>query len=102
MATQLDNLTLKPALALWRRGLSVIPVPLPRPGCSPGRPGDGKVPLIAWREYQTRLPTEAELRDWFGGEPVNLAIVCGQVSGVVVVDADDRDALKWATSRLTY
>ena len=78
-------MSLKIALSLWRRGLSVIPVPRPRAGVAPGRPGDGKVPVIAWREYQERLPTEDELREWFGGEPMNPAVVTGAVSGVVVI-----------------
>jgi hypothetical protein len=90
------------ALEFWRRGLSVIPVPRPRPNVVPGQPGDGKVPAIAWREYQDRLPTEAEIRTWFSGVPMNLAIVAGAVSGVVVIDADDAAALRWCTQRLTY
>src|SRR4051794_40770579 len=42
------------------RGLSVIPVP------APDARNNGKVPAIAWREYQTRLPAEAELPSLFG------------------------------------
>ena len=93
---------LEDALVLWRRGLSVIPVPRPRGGALPGPPGDGKVPSLAWREYQTRLPTEAEIHEWFSDEPMNLAVVTGAVSGVVVVDADSPAALRWATARLVY
>ncbi len=87
------------ALSLWRRGLSVIPVPRPRPGVAPGRPGDGKVPVIAWKEYQKRLPTEDELRSWFS-EPMNLAVVTGAVSGVVVIDADSPAATRWIAEHL--
>jgi hypothetical protein len=84
--------------------LSVIPVPRPRGAATPGQPGDGKVPAIAWREYQTRLPTDDELVAWFSGEPMNLAIVTGGISGVVVVDADDPAALHWCVHyhRLPY
>lgn len=81
---------------------SVIPVPRPRPGVPPGKPGDGKVPAIAWREYQTRLPTERELCEWFGATPMNIAVVTGAISGVVVIDADDREALRWAVEHLPY
>jgi hypothetical protein len=95
-----------PSLPIARRllglGLSVIPVPRPRPGVPSGRPGDGKVPAIAWREFQTRLPTDAEVADWFGAEPMNIAVVTGAVSGVVVIDADAPDALRWCTQRLPY
>lgn len=83
------------ALALWRRGLSVIPVP------RPDNQRNGKRPEIAWRAYQTRLPTEAEIRRWFAA-PSNLAVVTGAISGVVVVDADSFEALRWCTRRLSY
>ena len=95
--TQLEN-----ALSLWRRGLSVIPVPLPKPGIPQGLVGDGKVPAIAWREYQERLPTEAELLAWFSGPPTNTAIVTGHVSGVVAIDADSQEAMKWVAAHLPY
>ena len=81
-------------------GLSVIPIPRPRPGVPAGQPGDGKVPAIAWKEFQTRLPAADELTTWFGGEPMNLAVVTGAVSGVVVVDVDSLEALPAATRRL--
>jgi len=93
---------LEVARRLHALGLSVIPVPRPRPGVAPGHPGDGKVPAIAWRDYQTRLPTDAELVAWFGGEPMNIAIVTGAVSDAVVVDADDPIALAWCTHHLPY
>jgi hypothetical protein len=60
------------------------------------------VPAIPWRDYQTRLPTEREIRGWFSGVPMNLAIVTGAVSGVVVVDADSDEALRCATAHLPY
>jgi hypothetical protein len=94
--------TLDAARRLLDLGLSVIPVPRPRAGVPVGSPGDGKVPAIAWREFQTRLPTDAEVSAWFGGEPMNLAVVTGTVSGVVVIDADSPDAVRWCTARLNY
>lgn len=82
--------------------LSVIPVPRPRPGVPPGQPGDGKVPAIAWRAYQKRRPTASELDDWFGAAPMNLAVITGRVSGVVVVDADEPEAVRWLVRRLPW
>jgi hypothetical protein len=82
-------------------GLSVIPVPRPRPGAVPGQPGDGKVPTLAWTAYQTRLPTTDEIDAWFA-TPMNLAIVTGALSGVVVIDADATEAVRWAVRRLPY
>jgi hypothetical protein len=93
---------LQAALDLARRGLTVIPVCRPRvdgDGClhHPGRlpcPSPGKRPLANWRRYQTTPPTEREIRDWFGSWPdANLAIVTGEQSGVVVLDADTPEAI---------
>lgn len=87
------------ALELHARGLSVIPVPRPVQGVAKGKPGDGKVPAIAWKRYQSERPTEAELREWFKTEQ-NLAIITGAVSGIVAVDADSPEALAWIVARL--
>ena len=97
-----EPMCLSVALRLLRLGLSVIPVPRPRAGVLPGRPGDGKVPAIAWREYQTRLPMEQELHGWFGATPMNVGVITGMISGVVVIDADDRESLRWLVRRLPY
>jgi len=83
------------ALDLWHRGLSVIPVPRPY-----GR-HDGKRPIIAWREFQEQQATESEVRAWFATAQ-NIAVVTGRVSGVVVIDADTPEALRWATKHLPY
>ena len=65
------------AQSLSARGLSVIPVPRPRPGARLGEPGDCKIPAIAWREYQTRLPTAAELEQLDGTalDPLKIAAI---------------------------
>jgi hypothetical protein len=89
------------ALALWRRGLSVIPVPLPRPGAPPNTPGDGNTPSIKWGVYQTRHATAAEIETWFATEQ-NVAIVTGAVSGLIAIDADSTDACRWVTRNLPY
>lgn len=68
------------ALAYLARGWAVIPV----------RPR-GKRPLVAWEEFQRRLPTEDEIRGWFARWPdANLAIVTGRISGLIVLDVDPR------------
>ena len=56
-------------------GLSVIPLKFA-----------SKEPLIPWKEFQERLPTEEELQEWFGKKKwVNIGIVCGRVSSNLVV-----------------
>ena len=94
MSSSLDN-----ALSLWRLGLSVIPVPRPRPEVPPGTVGDGKVPAIAWKEFQGRRASEQEIREWFNTEQ-NIAVVTGTISGVVVVDADSSEATRWIVRHL--
>jgi Bifunctional DNA primase/polymerase, N-terminal len=96
-----DRVELTIARALLARGIPTIPIPRPRRGIPPGCPGDGKVPAIAWREYQTRLPTDDELVAWFA-RPMNLAAVTGAFANVIVVDADSRDALHWCTAHFPY
>ncbi|MBU0514811.1 MAG: bifunctional DNA primase/polymerase [Proteobacteria bacterium] len=67
-------------------GLSVIPT----------APGE-KRPAVTWTEYQERRPTVDELAVWFGRNGHGLGIVTGQVSGLVVLDADSeagRDELE--------
>jgi hypothetical protein len=90
------------ALRLAALEMSVFPIPPPRPGVPENQVGGGKVPEIAWSEYQRRRATEDELVAWFGGEPMNLAVVTGAISGVVVIDADDPRALRWCTAHLRY
>jgi hypothetical protein len=52
-------------------------------GCCavPVRPDGTKAPAAFWKEYQTRRPTEEQLRDWFtSGGYDGLGIICGAVS----------------------
>lgn len=75
--------TLDAALEYLDQGFSIIPIRL-----------DSKRPAIKWQEYQQRLPTEDEVVSWFDTWPdAGLAIITGALSGVVVVDCDNPDAL---------
>ncbi|MGC9106567.1 MAG: bifunctional DNA primase/polymerase [Infirmifilum sp.] len=73
---------LEVALSYLGKGLSVIPL----------KPRD-KTPRIEWEKYQHQLPTEKEVREWFSKWPdSNIAIVCGRISGnLVVIDFDNRE-----------
>jgi biotin operon repressor len=54
----------------------------------PVQPG-GKRPLVPWTEYQSRRPTEEEIRQWWQQYPnANIGIVTGKISGIVVIDLD--------------
>lgn len=77
MTTKLDA-----ALEYLERGWSVIPI----------KP-EGKRPAIKWREYQERQPTEEEVEQWWTQWPdYDIALITGEISGVVVVDCDNEDA----------
>jgi len=81
-AKDISNLEI--ALKYLNRGFSVIPI----------KP-NSKDPLIGWKKYQTQLPTEDEVREWWEEHPdANIAIITGKVSGICVLEIDDEDILE--------
>lgn len=58
-----------------------------------------KKPLFDWAVYQTRKPTQAEVKEWLEKGLLNqVAIVCGEVSGIIVLDVDDPEKFEaWKT-----
>jgi hypothetical protein len=69
---------LEAALSYLERGWSVI-----------AASRETKKPPIPWKEFQERRPTEDEVRGWFDQWPTaNVAIVTGEISGVVAIDVD--------------
>lgn len=70
------------ALGYLAQGFSVIPL-VPKQ----------KRPIIeSWEPYMKRLPTEDEIKGWWGQYPdANIGIVTGAVSNLVIVDVDPRN-----------
>jgi len=70
----------KPEVDLYRRlGLSLIPIAV-----------RSKKPIIDWKPYQSRLPTDEEVRGWFERGDNNVGIICGSISqNLYVADLDD-------------
>ena len=65
------------ALKYFKMGFSIIPV------------GQDKKPLIQWKEFQERKPTEEEVKGWFSNLGVTgIGIVTGKISGIIVLDAE--------------
>ena len=65
------------ALGYLRRGWSIIPT------------APNKRPIIAWKKFTMRLPTEEEARRWWDvPDPPGLAVVTGRVSGRAVFDVE--------------
>lgn len=84
--------TLSTALYWLQLGIAVVPLAW-----------KSKTPVVAWKAHQTVLPTEAQVRHWFGAGPRNLAIVTGW-QDLVVLDFDSMDAYsvwaQWASEAL--
>ncbi len=73
----MNNELLLAALFYLKSGFSVIPV------------GKDKKPLILWKGFQTRRPTEKEMKTWFQLPNVHgIGIVTGAISGIAVVDVE--------------
>lgn len=77
---QQEGKNLKDALYYLEHGWSIIPI----------KAGE-KTPLIpTWLEFQKRQATKDEVTKWFTDWPdANLAIIVGQISGLLVIDIDD-------------
>src|SRR3989304_917433 len=92
--------------ALWyaRRGWHIFPVCWATPDGRCSAPGPrhgltcqhaGKTPLIRWKAYQQRPPTETEVRSWWGRWPkANIGMATGLRSGRVILDADGEKGTK--------
>ena len=58
----------------------------------------GKNPLVKWKEYQFKKPTEDEIKAWWEKTPnANIAILVGESVGLTVVDCDSKEAYDWLT-----
>lgn len=73
---------LEAALDYEACGFSVVPIPAGQ-----------KRPVIDWMEYQRRRADPLEIAGWWKASPnANVGIICGQVSGgLVVLDVDPRN-----------
>lgn len=46
----------------------------------------------SWKEYQSKLVSPEQISRWWSGNPeLNIAIVCGAISEIVVIDIDDKE-----------
>jgi hypothetical protein len=89
------------ALQYLGKGLSIIPLKSPSMVSHNLSPKEFirqcKVPLVGWKEFQNRLPTEQEVSIWFNKWPdANIGIITGKISGLVVFDLDSEHAVQYA------
>jgi len=81
---------LKSALRYLKIGWNVIPVNR-----------DKKPYLSSWEQYQQRRVTEEEVRQWWTKWPdANIAVLTGQLSGIVVIDIDEKSSLQYIEPHL--
>jgi replicative DNA helicase len=53
--------------------------------------------FVPWTQFQKRLPTEAEVSQWFTQNPdANIGIVTGKLSNLCVFDIDSKEAQEYA------
>ena len=74
-----DNSIKAHAEVLVKAGISVIPLAT-----------NSKRPALGWKSFQSRVPTQHELDDWFDVRGfTGLGIVTGTISRLAVIDFDD-------------
>lgn len=52
---------------------------------------EDKKPAVKWAEFQTRMATDEEMKDWFINKRLGVGIVTGKLSNLCVVDIDSTD-----------
>lgn len=70
------NLKLEAALKYEEMGWAIVPA-------------NGKVPCVSWKQYQTVRPTKEQIIKWWTDMPnSNIAVLTGDISGIIVLDID--------------
>ncbi len=89
---------LRAALRYRQLGWSVLPIHPP----TFGEKKSGKNPAVrTWKQFTVAACSEAEIRDFFGRDrDYSIAIMCGQVSHLVAVDADSKEAMSFVRKNL--
>ena len=85
----MDKNMLQYAIQLAQDGFAVLPT----------KPGT-KRPIVNWAEYQSKPPTQGQLKIWYmNGSVSSVGIITGKVSGnLEVIDFDDMDMYKKAVA----
>ncbi|NWF67945.1 MAG: bifunctional DNA primase/polymerase [Chloroflexi bacterium] len=87
MVLNLSSQLLAHAQNLINLGLSIIPV---RGGSDPRQ---AKIAAVAWNSYRQRFAAPEELHLWFTiQQHQGIAVVCGRLSRLIVLDFDERAA----------
>jgi len=80
----MTTLELEHALALAEKGRAIVPV----------NPHNKRPPFKEWQRHASKDP--AKLREWFGRSTMLPAVLCGDVSGITVLDVEVKNGgLEW-------
>jgi hypothetical protein len=80
--TQRHSAHLEAALEYLKRGWAVVPAR-----------ERAKWPIVRWQRFQQEMPTEEQMMRWYERWPkANLAVITGEISGIVVIDIDPKHA----------
>ena len=68
---------------------------------------DYKSPTVPWEPFQTERADTSQIELWFGHpdssqlrSPINIGVVCGKVSNIIVVDTDSKEAEEWVSKNI--
>jgi len=94
----MSNNVLEAALKYHSRGYSVIPI---KPDFDEEKKKFLKKPYVKWADFQTRLSSEDEIREWWGKWPkAMIGLITGHLSGLCAVDCDSDAAYNTVQSLL--
>jgi hypothetical protein len=75
--------------SLYEAGYSVIPLSGKQPNYSLlPKDNEGKP---TWEPFQKKRANLEQITKWFGAEKTNVGVICGAISGIVVIDIDPRN-----------
>jgi len=84
------------ALAHLHAGRSLLPINAQKRPHSPAllSTGHSKDGQASWKALQERRPSEAQVRTWLGHPACGLGVVTGQISNLVIIDADQGEGVE--------
>lgn len=79
--------------AIKYSNLGYSPIPIMPPKADMEGKDENKKPPISWKPFQTRKPTEEEIRGWSQKYPSSrIALITGKNSNLTVLDCDTKEA----------
>ena len=60
----------------------------------------GKKPVVPWKRFQSQRASEAQVEAWFSNTDLNIGVVTGRISELVVLDIDKRSIFRKLTAEI--